>query len=339
MSVKKAIVTRLGAIGDLVQITPLLKLLKEDGYHVTLHAKKNAQDMLRLDPNIDRFFVHDESVPISGLDEYLEKLYKDYDKVVNLSGVIEEGLLPLEGSDNYKLSHDERHSRFNKNYFDAILEKGGYKVIGLLPELYFSPTERMEASRYIGKFKNKFVVLWALSGSAHHKAWPFTEESMKFWYQAHPDTMFITVGDDFCVMFETDKASYIVPKSGVWHIRKSMLMTKYVDLVIAPETGILSAAGAYDTPKIALLSHSSVENLTKYFKRCINIYADVACYPCHQLHYTLTSCDLVHEFPSPVCMAKISPATLLNHMEDVYQDWKVKNGTHSRVERQNILCA
>lgn len=322
----RAIVTRLGAIGDSVQITPLFRLLKEDGYHVTLHTKANARVILEHDPNIDRFYIHDNSVPIQELDAYLEQLYKGYDKVVNLNGVIEGGLLPLEGNPEYLLSHEERHARFNKNYSDAILEKAGYEHKGLLPELYFTPTEGMEANRFIGKLRDKFVVLWALAGSAHHKAWAFTEETMKFWWEAHPETMFITVGDDFCIMFETDKAPYIIPKSGIWHIRKSMIMTKYVDLVISPETGILNVAGAYDTPKIALLSHSSVENLTKYFKNCINVHADVPCYPCHQLHYTLTSCDLVHDLLSPVCMANIRPATILNHMEDVIVEWKEKNG-------------
>ena len=51
--------------------------------------------------------------------------------------------------------------------------------------------------------------------------------------------------------------------SGTWGIRKSLLWTKYADLVIGTETGILNGAGCFDTPKIVMLSHSTEENLSK----------------------------------------------------------------------------
>ena len=42
-----------------------------------------------------------------------------------------------------------------------------------------------------------------------------------------------------------------------------MILTKLVDLVISPDTGVLHASGAFDTPKIGLLGHTTIENITK----------------------------------------------------------------------------
>jgi ADP-heptose:LPS heptosyltransferase len=51
-----------------------------------------------------------------------------------------------------------------------------------------------------------------------------------------------------------------------------MALTKFVDLVISPDTGVLHASGCYDTPKIGLLGHTTIENITKYFKNDYSIY-------------------------------------------------------------------
>ena len=139
-----------------------------------------------------------------------------------------------------------------------------------------------------------------------------------------------------------------------------MVMTKYADLVVGPETGILNAAGCFPTPKITLLSHSRHENLCKYWENDYCLAPEGAfCHPCHVLHYThapspnkCTSCDgSVHEQdPSqakmhggrfsgfwscpytktpaaemefPLCMAiGISPERLLKRILEVYAIWK-----------------
>jgi ADP-heptose:LPS heptosyltransferase len=64
-----------------------------------------------------------------------------------------------------------------------------------------------------------------------------------------------------------------------------MALTKEVDLVVSPDTGILHASGQFDTPKIGLLGHTTIENITKYFKNDHSIEAECACAPCFRLIY------------------------------------------------------
>lgn len=318
---KKALVIRLGAIGDLIQVTPVLRCLYDEGYEVTLNCKKSGEEVLRNNPYIKHFLFHDESVSNDKLNEHFEELGKGYDKVVNLSGVIEEGLLPPSYDKKYHWSHKMRHRKLNVNYIDAQLKAAGLKQRKMNPELFFSPMEEMQMRDFMKKYKKNFVVVWALSGSSFHKTYPHAEMVMRAFHGAHPETRFITVGDTACMLLEPD-ASYIIQKSDKWGIRKAMLSAKYADLVISPETGMLNAAGAFKVPKIALLSHSSKENLTKYYENCVSLNADVPCYPCHQLHYKLEECPLQPDIISPVCMAKLSPAKILNAMEDVYNNWR-----------------
>jgi len=315
-------VIRLGALGDIVQMTPIIRLLHEDGYEVDLNIKKYSADVLRNNLYVNNVIVHDDSIPNEKLDEHWEQLGVGYDKVVNLSESVERGLLAIKGDPAWDMSKEERHELMNVNYFDRQLEIAGFNQRGILPELYFSTMEMQWARDFRKKHKREFLVLIALSGSSLHKVYPHMEIVMRAFHEAHPDTRFITVGDVACQLLEPE-APYVIPKSDKWSIRKSMLMTKYADLVISPETGLLNASGCFDTPKIALLSHSSVENLTKHFKNCASLSADIKCYPCHKLHYSMDTCNKERSTDSPACMAKISPATVLNAMEDVYIEWRI----------------
>ena len=54
---KKALVIRLGAFGDMVMATPVFRELKKEGYHVTLNCKKYSRMIVEHDPNIDKFMA------------------------------------------------------------------------------------------------------------------------------------------------------------------------------------------------------------------------------------------------------------------------------------------
>jgi hypothetical protein len=142
--------------------------------------------------------------------------------------------------------------------------------------------------------------------------------------------MTITVGDDLCRLIEWDHPR-AEKKSAVWDIRSSMLVTKYVDLVVAPETGMLNAAGCYNTPKIGLLTHSNKTNLTKYFANDYSMQAEIDCSPCHRMiyqHNAEKDCpkmDLGDGAWLCACAGAFDPNKLLKRMEMIYAAWKEKN--------------
>ena len=118
-------------------------------------------------------------------------------------------------------------------------------------------------------------------------------------------------------------------------IRQVFCLTKYVDCVVGPESSVINAAGCFDTPKIALLSHSNWNNLCKYWVNDHSLAPEnIACYPCHQLHYTLDSCptvDMVDQdtqqvaWAGPVCAAYgVTPERIHQKLDLIYQEWKSK---------------
>ena len=330
-NIKKVLLIRLGAYGDMIIVTPLLRLLKEHGYHVTLNCNKRGEAIIRHNPYIDKILLHDESIPNEKLDEHWAELARGYDKVINLSESIEKGLLAVEGSPEFNLSHEERHKRYNHNYYDRTIKLAGFKERGLNGELHFTSIEESVFHDFRTKLAGKFKVIWGLSGSSHHKAYPYVPYAAKAFLNKYPDSVIITVGDDACRILEADlDHPRIIRKSGQWSIRKSLLMAKHANLVISGESALANAAGCFDVPKIIILSHSSEENLTKYWQNCINLYGDVPCQPCHQIHYTEESCPCDGPVvKGPVCITSLMPGTVMEAMETVYQKWRT-NGTDTR---------
>lgn len=323
MKTKTVLLVRYGAFGDMIMITPLLRALKEDGYHVTLNCSPQGVEMLRHNPFVDKFILHErDSVPRETLDEFWDEMAKGYDKFINLSESIEGSLLKIEGREDYKWAAPRRHAECNVNYYDRTLELGGYGHIkGKNGELYLSSTEEMFARDYRRKHKKKFLIQWALSGSSYHKAYPFVEMVARAFLDKHPDAMIITTGDALCEVLEWSHP-HTKSYSGKWGIRKSFSVSKYADLVIGAETGQLHAAACFDTPTLVLMSHSSEENLNKYWKDSYSVGAEVPCRPCHKLHYRLETCPLIESLRSPVCMAKLKPAKVLEAMDKVYDKWR-----------------
>lgn len=323
---KTAMVLRFGAFGDHVICSVLYPILKEKGYHVTVNSSERGMQIIKNNPHIDEVIMHEtDSIPMEDLDEYYKTLDKKYDKFINLSGSIEDNLL-ISDRDLKRMSWSKEKidKECNRNYYDEMFKIAGYpEITGKSGELYFSTFEQKLARDFRRKYRKYFLILWSLSGSSEHKSYPFAHYvAMKF-LREHPDSMILQVGDDLCKLLEWEH-----PRakcySGVWNIRKVLSMIPHVDLVIGTETGVLNAAGCYPVPKIVLLSHSSVENLTKYWQNCISLEADVPCKSCHVLHFSLGSCILDEQLGTPICMSKLKGRRVYEAIENTYLKWKKK---------------
>lgn len=329
---KTALLIRLGAWGDMVWASAVITKLKEDGYHVTLNCTDRGYMVLKHDPRIDRFVVLDDGELT--YDELVLKLWpameQAFSRVVNLTQSIEgpvavtPGHLDLlSGEDMYTWSQERRHAQCNVNYMDRTLEVAGYPdAKGMQGKLFFTEKEEEWAQRF-RKSHPGFLILWSLGGSAAHKAYPYAQIVAEELVTEYPEIKIVTVGDDWCKLLEFDEHPQIDRRSGEFGIRKSMVLTKYADLVIGPDSSVVNAASCFDVPKIVLLSAGSAENLTKYWTNTTNLSAKVPCFPCHKIHYTL-DCPLVEEIKAPVCMGKLPPDRLLEAIEKVYGEWKLK---------------
>lgn len=329
---RRALIARYGAIGDMIMITPLIRQLAEDGYHVTMNITPYCVDVIRNNPYVGNIVLQErDMIPNQDLGAYWAEWLPEYDKYINLSESIEGKLLKVEGRRDFYTTAEWRRANCGTNYYDQTLALGGYpEVTGRRGELYFTASEEKEARHIRDKFADKFMVVWSLKGSSHHKIYPMLAPVLTRWLDTHPDAGAILVGS------EADKPLQfphprVVEMAGKTSLRQSFALTKYADLVVGPESSIINAAGCFDTPKITMLTHSSHDNLCKYFLGDHCIQADVKCSPCNQLHYSLDSCPIISitesgettpAWSGPICAGiGFPPEIIMSKMNEVYETW------------------
>lgn len=327
-SMKKCLVCRIGAYGDCIIITPVIKKLKELGYYVVVHTGKRGLEALKHNPYIDEFSKHDESVPIAQFLDNIKKVRKEQnpDKFIDFSESIEVNVALHPIGPRYVYPKEERKKFCNKNYYDVTEEWANLDGTPCqkLPDLHFSKEEEEQVKKIIQP--NKFNILWALSGSGKQKVYPWTEfvigEVLKNLKNVHV----ITVGDERCQLLETLNVREVTNLSGKLPMRFSMCLTKFTDLVISPDTGVLHASGAFDTPKIGLLGHTTIENITKYFENDYSLEAKCACAPCFYLIYDYKiQCPVDPITKAAWCMAHgITPERVYGQIIEVYRNWQKK---------------
>lgn len=324
----RILIVRLGGIGDCLIVTPLIKYLYEQGNEIYFLTSEQGMEIYKNNPHITKLHLHPKnSIPNEALGDYFESFKQSWecDKIIDLCESIEVNLALYPSSPRYKYTKQEKYALCDKNYYEETFKIAQKQLAGtstmpliwqekpqgslFLPEVYIDASEEKEMQTFIRQFKDKFVIIWGLSGSARCKTYPYVEEVMQAAFKQWPDVVFITVGDEICQVLEKplERYSKVIRKSGQWSIRQSILACKYANLVIAPDTGILHGAGCFDTPKIGLLTHSTIVNITKYFKNDYSIECDhdlVSCSPCFQLHYvSKISCNFGIDGYTPLCMA------------------------------------
>lgn len=324
---REALVIRYGALGDATLVTPILRQLKKEGYWVVMNCSDYSAQVYKNNPNIDEYLIHHTStdVPYEELTNYWETIGKDFEKVINLTQSIEGVLVKCEGSEEYFWPHEKRHKECDINYQDRTMECAGYPELkGEMPELFFSEIEEHLAKNFRNSHRDTFVVLWSLSGSGFYKTYPWAEYVANEFLVTHKDAKIITVGDELCRILEWTNPMTI-NKCGVWTVRQSFIMTKYANLVIGPDTGLLNAAGCFDTPKIIFMGPTSEENICKYWKNVSPLHPEnCECHPCHKLIYS-NSCPRGNiQGVAPKCMEHIKPETVLETLEYWYNLWKGK---------------
>lgn len=304
---KTAAVIRYGAFGDLIQASSLFPLLKSKGYHVTLYTSDTGYDISKNDPNIDKFVVQaKDQVPNAALPHFWDALKTKYDKFINLSESVEGTLLAIPGRTNHLWPKSLRHKMMNRNYseFAHDLAELPYSI-----KTKFYPTQAEKDWAISEKKKiGGIVMVWSLSGSSVHKTWPHLDAVIARLMLEHKDTRVVLVGDTLCQLLEQgwEKEPRVIRKSGVWSIRESIAFAQVADMVIGPETGLMNAVAMEPNNKIIMLSHSTPENLTKYWKNTISLEPKTDCYPCHMMHYGFDYCKQEETTGCSQCQFDIS---------------------------------
>ena len=320
---KSVLICRFGAVGDMLMMTPAIRVFKERGYKVFLNTLPDGYEALRYNPNIDKwFFVQANTIPDGQMTPYMENIKKRFPKVINLCYNFQSMTLFERIHKEFHYNDAVRDHLASENYYDRIMRACGLPDRGVLPEFHLSEGEEAIGQYIRNKYRTKFLVLWQLSGSSDHKLYPYADQVIEYLVPRYPDMVFFLTGSNRQVqVLQPNEHPQIKPRVGVWNLRQPMVMSKFVDLVISPETAVLHAAGAFDTPKIGLLTHSRRENVTKYFKNDYSLQAQVECSPCHKLVHSFYECP--NRDRMALCMADgFPPRKIIKQILRVYQQWE-----------------
>lgn len=314
---------RYGAFGDVIQTASIAGALKAQGYHVTFYCETRGYEIAKSDPNFDSFIIQDkDQVPNLRLGDYWGWEKKKYDKWVNLSESVEGTLLALPDRIQGSWTNAMRHKYMNLNYLEFMHDVSDTQYKWFKEYQRFVPTE--DETKWAKEEKEKHkgvVIMWALAGSAVHKVWPYIDITFARLLSV-TDAVIYTVGDKMARNLESgwEKEDRVVKKAGEWTIRQTLAFASVCDLVVGPETGVLNAvAYCKDMWKIVLLSHSSVENLTRDWYKTLSIVPlNTSCYPCHRMHYNWDNCKREEEGVA-ACQKDINPEQMwaaLSHCID-----------------------
>lgn len=304
---KTVCVVRYGGFGDMLQAANLFPALKKAGYHVTVMTTPKGKEIIEHDPNVDAWYIQDhDQVPNPELNDFWSVMAPRFDKFINLCESVEGTFLAMPGRANHGWPHNLRHKMLDVNYLEFSSELAGLPYESVA---FFYPTadETSAAKARLGTGLN---IVWALAGSSCHKFYPGQDVVMARFLLDFPDCRIFLVGDDACKILEAgwEKEERVVCLSGEIGIRATLALAKEADIVIGCETGVLNAVAFEANRKVALLSHSSHENLTKHWENAIALVPNgLDCYPCHRLHYTREFCKEDQETGAAMCQRLIDP--------------------------------
>jgi len=291
---KTAAVVRYGAWGDALQASSAIAALKREGYHITFYCTPRAMEVLKLDPNIDDFYVQDtDQIPNDALPYFWEWEERKYDKWVNLSQTVEDSWLALDGHAKHRWPHSVRHKYLNVNYVQFQHEIAEVPYSKPLSKFYPSPEEVQTMDKKVRKWDAEPLVLFAASGSSGHKVWPYMDQIIARILVTYPKGQVVIVGNELDEILQDpwEKEPRVKKMCNVLSIRETLTLAQMSDIVIGPETGVLNSVAMEPIPKIVLLSHSSHENLTRDWINTFAVFSTrTKCYPCHILHYNFDYC-------------------------------------------------
>ncbi len=294
-------VVRYGGIGDVIQASSLFPLLVEVGWKVMVNCRPRACEWLKADPHVDGFLSQTAEVDASReIGYWYDRLERAFGWLINLSGSIEGSLLWHRNQWHFHNSTQrERHRLCNVNYLERTHDLAGL-AHRFNPRFFPTPKERAWAVREGARLRRVEkhgvrgvpLVMITLSGSSVHKAYQHWDSVIKWLLEKTPANV-VLVGNAVCQILERGWERYrrVKCRSGRWSVRETLTMAEQCDLVVGTETGVMNAVGMLSVPKVLLLSHSSIENLSRDWKNTINIVPGRApCHPCHKMHVTMETC-------------------------------------------------
>lgn len=334
------------AFGDWFYTVPVLPFLFEK-YEVHLECNRKVYSLAYDDERFCGITAFDDTAYLKQvmgnenfdkdkhLQEHLQRVYDEVkpDKVIDLSFSHENNTIASRGQEEFLAPIEERRVRFgNKDYYEAV-----FKHIGMeMPEkfdlatMYWTPEQIGYGERWRNRHISDFLVVVPIMGSCMQKFYPYMNDVITHivdtYHNAHVYIMGeagITEGS-FC-------HDRVYDMTGKLSIKQSVLMTKYADYVIGPETGLVVAAGMWGTHKTMLCNTVSVKQVCGKHDNDHSLQSLINCSPCHRGIYTEEDCENIRYsegIPYSECVNWFKLKTIFDIVKDVYETQNIYNGEY-----------
>lgn len=301
---KSALIVRHGAYGDMIHVSHLPRLLKDNGYDlVGFSTGKRGMNILKYNPFIDKFHFAEisETTRAQGIRYFNDRVTyigRDYDDIFNLNQLIEVGALAGQQQREFYLDQETRNRMGGDNYYDIATKAIGFKQLcgNYRGELFFSESEEHVVARTMLKYSNKFNVLVNLAGSSPHKAFIQANEVIELIMDKYEDVNVFTTGDEKAKDLGS-KREGVIHLAGKLPFRQVMLMAKYMNCVIGCESGMVVASSCFGVPTIQLLTAASKRNHVHYAENDYSLQSPARCSPCHKNPYDYWGCPTKDNYP------------------------------------------
>jgi len=257
---RSCLVIRFGGYGDALMASSILPHLKREGWWVAFHTEDTGAEALRHDPHVDEFVVAPPAtLALEQLGIYWRALATRYDRVINLCEAIEGVLLKVPNQAEYYWPDEVRRRLCAFNYCE-LLHAIAQVPYGFEQRFHPSPEERQWVLEMAGRER---TVAWALSGSAHHKVWPWVGPALVQLLERHPDCRVFLLGGPqdrekgetlleclrACQGRLSGRVTSLVDRCTM---RQAMALAQLAHVVVGPETALLNAVALESNRKVGM---------------------------------------------------------------------------------------
>lgn len=313
---KTLALVRLGAFGDALWLSSVLPHLKAEGYHVTVYTQQAGAEVLAADPFVDRI-VQMPDYLFEGINMVAYCLHEQrkYDRFINLVGSVETRLLPTPSDFEFWWSDEVRRRVMNVNYLETVHQWCG---VPYTPRVRFYPTEaERQTAQAVRARMNGPVAVLNPAGSGRFKWWPHWARCAEM--LADRGVNVVVLGDAPGEKPAASERIHLIGRNGT--LREALAFAQLADVVIGPESAIANAVAFEPMLKVVLLSHSTMENLTRDWTETVSIAVEgLDCYPCHRIHTSMDTCTTDAATRASACQASIKPDQVVG-VVDEYLEW------------------
>ncbi len=330
-----ACVARYGGVGDNLIVSAVLPALKQKYGHVEVVTQTPQHVVFENNPFIDKLAVHQPGdVPGESAEAWKrwhDVRAKEYDLFVNLSHSVEtlHAFLPAQTQASWPV---EWRRKFAKgSYVETAALICGVDPKDCAPGFFPTEEELVKAEETLSKI-GRPVIGWVLSGTRIDKIYPASTLAVARLIRELGVSviLFGAPGRDFEMAVRIQDhvrrqngsldglhaACDEKPENQNWPIRRVLTQLQHCDLAIGPDTGPMWGVASCSVPKIMMVSHASVENITRGWTNTVTLHADperVPCWPCHRLHDTLDTCTPDETGKAAACISSISVEDIIDH--------------------------